>query len=112
MLAKKYRLKNKKTFQKIYHSGARFRTKIIGITYLKNNLDYPRFGIVISQKKVAKAVLRNRIKRIIRFKISKILNKVQPIDVIITILLCPENDEQTKTETEKILEQLSNQAIK
>ena len=38
--------------------------------YKDNNLDYPRFGIAVG-KKVGKAVIRNKYKRIIRMILSE-----------------------------------------
>ena len=70
MFSKQYRLKNKKLFNRIYKNGQRFRTDNFGLCFLKNDLESPRFGIVISNKVEPLAVRRNKIKRQIREKIK------------------------------------------
>ena len=87
MLTRKYSLKGKRLFNKIYKTGKRKRTNHFGICSLKNDLDHSRFGIVISAKKEAKAVNRNKIKRLAKTYISNhktLFNQSQ--DVIITLL--------------------------
>lgn len=66
MLAKKYILKGKKIFQALKHRGKREKIGPFLFSYFANQLDHNRFGIVISQRRVSKAVQRNKIKRKVR----------------------------------------------
>ncbi|MEA2064727.1 MAG: ribonuclease P protein component [Patescibacteria group bacterium] len=63
MLAKKYCLKGKANFEKVFKQGSKCFIELFGIRMLKNNLGYSRFGIIISSKISKKAVVRNKIKR-------------------------------------------------
>ena len=52
--------------------------------YIKNNLDYSRFGIIVSLKVSKKAVIRNKIKRRIRAILKEnLFNIVQGYDFMI-----------------------------
>ena len=64
-MKEKYRVKNKELFNDIIQKGNQTKTKYFYIYYNENNLDYPRFGVAVG-KKVGKAVIRNKYKRIIR----------------------------------------------
>lgn len=84
MLKKENRLKKKKDFDAIFKERKFLRSFLFLFFFKKNNLNYSRFGIVISKKISKKAVLRNRIKRRIREIIRKNIDKtVVGYDVII-----------------------------
>ncbi|MFC1613323.1 ribonuclease P protein component [Patescibacteria group bacterium] len=76
MLPKNNRLTKTKDFDNVYKKGRNFFTKILGIKYIKNELDMTRIGLVISQKISKKAVVRNKTKRrlreILRLRLSNI----------------------------------------
>ena len=63
MLAKKYCLKGKANFEKVFKKGDKCFVDIFGLKISRNDLDYSRFGIIISGKISKKAVVRNKIKR-------------------------------------------------
>ena len=58
-------LKKSKEFSKIYKSGKSVADKYLVLYYRRNNLGYSRIGYSIS-KKVGNAVVRNRIKRLLK----------------------------------------------
>jgi len=64
-MKEKFRVKNKELFNDIIKNGNQTKTKYFYIYYKENELDYPRFGIAVG-KKIGKAVIRNKYKRIIR----------------------------------------------
>ncbi|MFH0856794.1 MAG: ribonuclease P protein component [bacterium] len=66
MLPKQNRLTKNKEFENIFENGDSFFTKILGIKYVKNEINITRFGIIISNKVSKKAVVRNKIKRRLR----------------------------------------------
>ncbi len=78
MLSKQFRLTKEKDFENAFKKGASFFTKILGIKYIKNNLDDSRFGIIVGKKISKKATARNKIKRqireILRLHVSQIKN--------------------------------------
>ena len=62
MLNQLNRLKKNKEFQRVYQCKKSFIGRYLVLYLKKNDLNYSRFGFVVS-KKVGKAVERNKIKR-------------------------------------------------
>lgn len=60
------RLLTKKDYQQVFHDPVRSSDALFTLLSCKNNLDKPRLGLAIAKKTVAKAVQRNRIKRLVR----------------------------------------------
>lgn len=76
-------IKKNNDFQYIYKSKSKYFGKYSLIYVVKNNLNYNRFGFVVS-KKNGNAPIRNRIKRLFRESIRK--NKTnfkQSFDIIL-----------------------------
>lgn len=83
---KEWRLKRKSDFKKVYTHGKSIANRSL-VLYMMNNLDVDeyRFGISVS-KKIGKAVVRNRVKRLIKEAIISILKKHslrKNIDIVI-----------------------------
>ncbi len=77
MLARKYTLSDKKTFERIEKEGKVFQSESFGLGIYKREDGGPsRFGFVVSTKISKEAVQRNRIKRAlseaVRFEMSYI----------------------------------------
>lgn len=76
MLAKTYRLKLKKDFDKIFKQGKFVSLKFFTLGFLENTLLFSRFAIIVPKKIAKLAVTRNSIKRktteIIRLNLEKI----------------------------------------
>ena len=76
MLAKKYKIAKKKDFERIFKQGKYYHQDFIGFKINKNNLEFSRFGFIVSLKISKKAVVRNKIRRqlneIIRLKLKEI----------------------------------------
>ena len=58
-------LRNTREFSKVYKTGKSIADRYLVLYYRKNGLDYNRIGFSVS-KKVGKAVIRNRIKRLLK----------------------------------------------
>lgn len=64
MLAKEYKLRGDKIFERVKKEGRKFQSDNFGVSVLKReDQDNPRFGFVISKKISKMAVHRNRIER-------------------------------------------------
>lgn len=75
-------LKKNKDFRIIYNKGKSLSTRNIVIYYMKS-LDIGQVGFVVS-KKVGKAVIRNRCKRVIREAFNNSNLHIEPnLDIII-----------------------------
>lgn len=65
MLGRPYRLKKNKDFKITYHKGKAVGGQYVALYYYGSGMETTRFGFSVS-KKIGKAVVRNRIKRILR----------------------------------------------
>lgn len=78
MLNSKYRLKKKINFARIEIDGAMHQSKSFGMGIYDRRDDEPScFGFIISTKISKKAVVRNRIKRIMSEVVRKNLKKIK-----------------------------------
>ena len=55
------------------------------VRYLKSGLVFPRFAFVVSSKVSKKAVIRNRIRRILSEAVRTKLKNTQPRDVVMIV---------------------------
>lgn len=84
MLQREHRLTDKRDFQRIFHHGQSFANRYLVMYYLKTRTNEPfRVGFSVS-KKVGKAVVRNRVKRLLReaFRLEKERVK-EPMDFVV-----------------------------
>jgi ribonuclease P protein component len=76
VLPKQNRLKKKKDFERVLKEGKGFKEDFLFLKILKNNLEFSRFGFIVSQKVSKKATVRNKIKRrlreIVRLRLKRI----------------------------------------
>ncbi len=75
MLKKKNRITSSVAFKEIFTKGNVKENECFRIIFKKNNLDYPRYGIIVSAKNSKLAVQRNALKR----KIRNILRNSLPV---------------------------------
>jgi ribonuclease P protein component len=79
MLPKKHRLVNTQDFSRIKTKGRRYQTDFYGLlVYARGDSAPSRFGFIVSKKISQKAVVRNKIKRLLRNLISGLVNKLRP----------------------------------
>lgn len=90
MFARQWRLSRARDVQKVYKLGRSAGTKSFFIRTLKNRLNHPRITVIIGKKVAKKAVIRNRLKRLVRQAIRELLGsgeltELQGKDCIVTI---------------------------
>lgn len=73
MLKKKNRIISSALFDKILHKGKSKKNEYFKIVFLENNLNYSRYGIIVSSQISKLAVQRNLIKRRIRNALKDLL---------------------------------------
>jgi ribonuclease P protein component len=64
-MEKKYRLRDNEQFQRVRKEGRSWSHPLLVLCVFPNGLDHSRFGFSVS-KRVGKAVVRNRVKRLVR----------------------------------------------
>ena len=85
-LNKKNKLKGNKEFETVFKNGKALRGDFLLIKKADNGLEYSRFGISVSAKVSGKAVIRNRIKRILTEFIRTNIGKIgKGYDIVISV---------------------------
>ncbi|HIE59392.1 MAG TPA: ribonuclease P protein component [Hydrogenothermaceae bacterium] len=79
-------IKSSKEIKYILKKGNKFYTKHLIFLYQKNSLGFPRFSFIISKKISKKAVVRNRIKRIIKEAVRLNTEKLKDLSFDIVII--------------------------
>lgn len=109
MLAKNSRLKKNKEFDLVFKEAKTIYGKLLGIKIRKNNLDFNRFGVLLSTKVSKLAVERNlykrRIKAILKQENSKINLGFDGVIIALPIILGKSHKEIEK-EIKQIFERL------
>ena len=107
MLPSKYRLKGKVNFARAEIDGKLFQSKSFGLeVFERKDNDPSRFGFIISTRISKKAVVRNRIKRIISSYISqnsKTLKKGQDVVFLIKPSIVKLTRDEIEKETNEII---------
>lgn len=86
MLPRKYRLRKKKDFEGVFNKGKAVHNKEISLHFLKNDLNYSRFGFIVSTKAAKRAVSRNKVRRQLREIIRLKLDKIEKgLDIILVV---------------------------
>jgi len=114
MLSKKYRITKNKEFESIMKNKKAVYSPVMMCKYIKSNNDYPRFGLIVSNKVSKKASQRNLIKRrlreIIRLNLAKI-KKGYDLAIIVSPKIINEKGKVLKyDELEKFLIDLFKKA--
>ena len=78
------RLTNADDFSSVFILKKRFSGQFIYIFHKPNQLEFSRFGLIVSKKINKKAVARNYMKRVIR-NVFRQLNNSSKLDIIIQV---------------------------
>lgn len=96
------RLLTAEDFRNVFRLSKKNRSKYFVVMNMPNGKGYPRLGLAISKKHLAKAIKRNTVKRIIRESFRLAQSKLGGIDVL--ILSHPGIINADKTELRKSLD--------
>tara|TARA_R110002110_G_scaffold65206_5_gene180070 strand:- start:9131 stop:9517 length:387 start_codon:yes stop_codon:yes gene_type:complete len=88
------RLLTKYDYQDVFRKGKRIYSHTFCLFYNESLGESSRLGVVVGKKKVAKAVKRNVIKRLIREFFRQSKNELKNIDIVVLVNRKP-NGEQT-----------------
>jgi ribonuclease P protein component len=76
-MKRKYRLRRQSDFQRVRCHGKSYASPIMVLAFLRNESSYSRYGFVVN-KRLGKAVQRNRIKRRMREAVRLRMIRVKP----------------------------------
>ncbi len=91
MFPQAWRLTRRRDVQKIYRQGQSAATRWLFVRYLPHRQNHPRLTVIIGKKIAKKAVIRNRIKRLVRQAIQELMAdamvkaKLDRFDCLVTI---------------------------
>jgi ribonuclease P protein component len=80
-------LRKKKDFESVFKLGKSSYDQLMGVKILPNNLLGLRLGIVVSNKVSKKAVLRNRLRRQMRYIAAKHADNTKSDNDLVIIML-------------------------
>lgn len=111
MLKKENRLNKEKDFKKVFKKGKYLEGDFLLFRYLENSLNNSRFGIIISNKTLKKAVKRNLIKRrireVIRDNLSMLENHFDMVIIVKRSVLGNSDFKTIKKKIEQIFEKIN-----
>ena len=82
-MKRKYRLRRNSDFQRVRQVGKSYASPIMVLAFLRNELEHSRFGFVVN-KRLGKAVRRNKIKRRMREATRLKMSQIKPgFDIVI-----------------------------
>ncbi len=83
LMKRTYRLRRNSDFQRVRHIGKSHASPLMVLAFLRNELEYSRFGFVVN-KRLGKAVRRNKIKRRMREATRLQMPQIKPgFDVVL-----------------------------
>ncbi len=100
MLSKDNRLKKKKDFEKVFNQGKSYKGRFFSAKVLKTDLKESRFGFIVSGKVSKKAVIRNKIRRLLQEAVRKNFPDIKKI-VDVAIVAFPQIQNETREEIQK-----------
>lgn len=76
-ISSELKLKTAQQFKQAFYQAKKTSADKFYLLFKSNDLDYPRLGIIIAKRNVAKAVARNRLRRIVKesFRLHQYLIK-------------------------------------
>lgn len=83
LMKRNYRLRRNSDFQRVRRFGETYASPIMVLAFLRNELEYSRFGFIVN-KRLGKAVQRNKVKRRMREASRLKLEQIKPgFDVVL-----------------------------
>lgn len=96
---KRLKLRSAFEYRQSFQGPVKLVTGNIKVFAKPNELDYPRLGLAVSRKKTGSAVVRNRIKRIIRESFRLQQHELKSIDMVFIVLRKMDEVDNKKLQT-------------
>lgn len=108
------RLRNENDFKRLFHCAKRISCNNIALVSHNNNLGHPRLGVSIAKRNVRTAVVRNRIKRVIRESFRLHQHYLDELDMIVIVYKCSQgySNAQLFTDLDELWRRLIKRSVK
>jgi ribonuclease P protein component len=83
------RLVDKADFDRVFADNQRARTDFVMVMAHPNQVGYPRLGMVVAKRLLARAVDRNRVKRCVRESFRQVLPELPACDFVVRLIAKP-----------------------
>lgn len=83
------RLVNKADFDRVFADNQRARTEYVMVMARPNQVGYPRLGMIVAKRLLARAVDRNRVKRCVRESFRLALLELPACDFVVRLIAKP-----------------------
>ena len=90
------RLVSKADFDQVFVENQRAKTDYVMVMARPNQVGYPRLGMVIAKRLLARAVDRNRVKRCVRESFRQVLPDLPACDFIVRLIARPEVGDEAR----------------
>ena len=81
--SRQHRLSGSQNFTRVFQNGRRSVDHFFTVLYVANDRSCPRLGFAISRKRVSKATVRNRIRRLVRESFRHNRQALGNMDIVI-----------------------------
>lgn len=81
----KHKLHIKSQYDNVFANRKVIKTKYYKFFWCDNDLGYPRLGVSVAKRNIAKAVSRNKIKRLIKEQFRINCNSIPAIDIVFIV---------------------------
>ena len=90
------RLVSKADFDQVFVENQRAKTDYVMVMARPNQVGYPRLGMVIAKRLLARAVDRNRVKRCVRESFRQVLPDLPACDFVVRLIARPEAGDEAR----------------
>lgn len=90
------RLVSKADFDRVFADNQRARTEYVVVMARPNPVGYPRLGMVIAKRLLARAVDRNRVKRCVRESFRQVLPELPACDFVVRLIAQPVRGDEAR----------------
>ncbi|MBU1264863.1 MAG: ribonuclease P protein component [Thiobacillus sp.] len=90
------RLVAKADFDRVFADNQRARTDYVVVMARPNQVGYPRLGMVIAKRLLARAVDRNRVKRCVRESFRQVLPELPACDFVVRLIAKPVRGDEAR----------------
>lgn len=90
------RLVKKAEFDRVFVENQRAKTDYVVVMARPNQVGYPRLGMVIAKRLLARAVDRNRVKRCVRESFRQVLPELPSCDFVVRLIVKPVAGEEAR----------------